>query len=110
MALFAYGIGLVTASIQVVVRDIEHLIGPVLLLIFYVTPILYPRKLVPESFSFVLDLNPVAHLVGVIRAGLLQGDLSTAWVLAPLLAAALLMVWLGQLVFRRLAESFEDFM
>ena len=30
--------------------------------------------------------------------------------LAPLLAAALLMVWLGQLVFRRLAESFEDFM
>jgi ABC-type polysaccharide/polyol phosphate export permease len=48
-------------------------------------------------------------VLGAIRAGLLHGDVAAAWVLAPLCAAALLVIWLGQLVFRRLAESFEDF-
>ena len=109
MALLAFGIALATASIQVVIRDMQHLIGPVLMLMFYLTPILYPRTLVPEGFRFVTDWNPVAHLLGAIRAGLLHGEVAAAWVLAPLCAAALLIVWLGQLVFRRLAENFEDF-
>jgi lipopolysaccharide transport system permease protein len=109
MGLLAYGIALATASIQVVIRDVQHLIGPVLMLMFYLTPILYPRTLVPGGFRFVIDWNPVAHVLGAIRAGLLHGDVAAAWVLAPLCAAALLVIWLGQLVFRRLAESFEDF-
>ena len=105
----AYGLALATSSIQVVVRDIEHLIGPVLMLMFYLTPILYPRTLVPEGFRFVVDWNPVAHLLGTVRDGMLRGDLGSGWVLLPLSAGAILLVWLGQLVFRRLAESFEEF-
>jgi lipopolysaccharide transport system permease protein len=110
LALLAYGLALATASIQVVVRDMEHLIGPVLMLMFYLTPILYPRTLVPDAFRFVVDLNPIAHLLGVIRDGLLHGDVTPAWVLAPLFAFTLPVIWLGRRVFRRLAESFEDFM
>jgi len=110
MALLAYGIALATSSVQVIVRDVGQMIGPVLMLMFYLTPILYPRKLVPEGFRFVLDLNPIAHLLAAIRAGLLHGDIAAAWVLLPLFGGALLLVWLGGRVFRRLAGSFEDFM
>ena len=58
----------------------------------------------------MLDLNPIAHLLGAIRAGLLHGDIAAAWVLLPLFGGALLLVWLGGRVFRRLAGNFEDFM
>ena len=110
LAILAFGIALATSSIQVIVRDVEQMIGPVLMLMFYLTPILYPRKLVPDGFRFVLDLNPIAHLLGAIRAGLLYGDITAAWVLLPLFVLALLIAWLGRRVFRRLSDNFEDFM
>jgi lipopolysaccharide transport system permease protein len=107
--LLTYGLALATASIQVVVRDVEHVIGPILTLGFYISPILYPRNLVPENLRFIIDLNPIAQVLGAIRAALLHGELSPSWAALPLVVGVLLVVWVGQVVFRRLAENFEEF-
>lgn len=109
LGVLTVGCALATASVQVVVRDVEHLVGPVLMLLFYLTPILYPRSLVPESFRAILDLNPIGHLLAALRSALMHGELGASWVLLPLLGGALITVVAGLFVFRRLAASFEDF-
>lgn len=103
------GLALALASLQVFVRDIEHVLMPLLMIFMYLTPILYPLALVPESLRPWVAANPFGWLVSRMRDALLEGRLALqpADALAVVVAAALLAggLWL----FRRLAPHFEDF-
>ena len=102
-------LALVLAALQVFLRDVEHVIGPLLMIVFYATPILYPVSLVPANLQWVFQLNPLAYLVGRLRDALLHsGQLAfgDAW----LLIGAAMAFWAAVLFFRRLAVHFEDFL
>ncbi len=106
----ACGIALMTAALQVVLKDIDHVLGPVFMLMFYVTPILYPLVLVPGSLRPYMALNPLLHVFEPMRAALLDGRLEPAWSLLPMAFGALAVAALGAWVFGRLAAHFEDFL
>lgn len=73
------------ATVNAYLRDLQHLVSVALLLLFYVTPILYPVDMVPEGLRPVLlYLNPLAPLMISWRA------LVTENVLSPFLAWAAL--------------------
>jgi lipopolysaccharide transport system permease protein len=102
-------LALVLAALQVFLRDVEHVIGPLLLIVFYATPILYPVSLVPANLRWAFQLNPIAYLVGRLRDALLHSGqlaLGDAW----LLIGAAMVFWAAVLFFRRLAVHFEDFL
>ena len=52
------------AALQVFIKDIEHILMPVLMILMYLTPILYPLSLVPESMKPWVAANPFGYLVG----------------------------------------------
>jgi ABC-type polysaccharide/polyol phosphate export permease len=53
-------------------RDLSQIVGSVLQVIFYLTPIMWMPKLLPGHVSlYLLDLNPAYHLLGIIRSPLL---------------------------------------
>lgn len=109
LAVFALGLALLTSGMQVVLKDVDHLLGPVFMLGFYATPVLYPISMVPEAFAPWMDLNPLVHVLEPLRAALLRGE----WHALPLLGVALLalaLLWAGRWVFARLAARFEDFL
>ena len=109
MAIGVIGVTLFFAAMQVFVRDVEHVLMPALMIIMYLTPILYPLKLVPESMRAWVSANPFSWLVGRLRDALIEGRLALEWgdAVAVLVAVAL---FLGGLwVFRRLSPHFEDF-
>ncbi len=61
--LFA-GISLALASLQVFVRDVEHVLMPVLMMLMYLTPILYPLTLVEaceQVRAHLVVLGNAAH-------------------------------------------------
>ena len=82
-------------------RDLPPIISNVVQIGFYLTPIIWPPELLPERAAFfIIDLNPFAHIVNVIRAPLL-GELPTTlnWVVSGLLAVvgwALTIVFYGR--------------
>ena len=107
--LITTALALVLAALQVFLRDIEHVIGPLLMIVFYATPILYPVSLVPANLQWAYQLNPIAYLVIRLRDALLHsGQLAfgDAW----LLLGAALALWAAFAFFRRLAAHFEDFL
>jgi ABC-type polysaccharide/polyol phosphate export permease len=69
LALAVAGLTLALASLQVFVRDVEHVLMPVLMILMYLTPILYPLTLVPESVRPWVAANPFAWLVARLREG-----------------------------------------
>lgn len=71
-------------------RDLPQIVGSILQILFYLTPIMWMPNLLPEHAGlYLLDLNPVYHLLEVIRSPLL-GQLPTAtnWTVSLTLAFA----------------------
>jgi ABC-type polysaccharide/polyol phosphate export permease len=109
MAVAVTGLTLALASLQVFVRDVEHVLMPVLMMLMYLTPILYPLAIVPQPLRPWVAANPFAWLVTRMRDALLEGRLALQWGDAAALAVALALYALGLAMFRRLSPHFEDF-
>ncbi len=103
------GIALALSALQVFIRDVEHVLNPVLMMFMYLTPILYPISAVPAAMRPWLAANPFGWLVSRMRDALLDGRLGFTWGDLVALLVALLLLAGGRWVFRRLSPHFEDF-
>jgi lipopolysaccharide transport system permease protein len=82
---------------------------PVLMILMYLTPILYPLSLVPEGMKPWVAANPFGYLVDRLRDALLDGKLALQWGDAVAVIVALALFVAGRWVFLRLSPHFEDF-
>ncbi|MGH7393187.1 MAG: ABC transporter permease [Candidatus Rokuibacteriota bacterium] len=99
--LFTLGLAWLLASVSVLVRDLRHVVGLALTVGMFLTPIMYPPALVPEPFRWVLDLNPMFHVVQAYRDIVLDRMLPATRDLAILAVAAFIAATVGHHVFMR---------
>ncbi len=107
--LLTVGISWILAATGVFVRDLGQVIGFVLTLVFFLTPICYEeRKDLPAWITNALAFNPILVLVRGYRAVLLENrspwDAGMAWLWVGSAAVAIL----GYAWFHRLRKSFAD--
>lgn len=107
--LLATAVALVTSALQVFLKDVDHMLGPALMIMFYVTPILYPTTQVPESVRWAVAFNPLVHLLEPMRAGLMHGDLGSMGMVGAFVVGGALAMMAAVMLFRRLSDYFEDF-
>lgn len=107
LALIAIGLGTLTCSLHVALRDTKFLVESGLLMAFYATPILYDPQLVPERLREVLELNPVYGVLALMRSALLDRPLELRPVLVAVAVATLLLV-VGLASFSRRSRDFAD--
>lgn len=110
ITVLAAALGLVAGALRVFVRDVQHLLPTLLMLWFFATPILYAPELIPDTFSGFVWLNPMAGLVGDLRAALFEGQLLPGTTTLLMLPLGLLLLWLAHRFYCRLSPHFEDFM
>ena len=71
-------------------RDLPQIVGSIIQIIFYLTPIMWMPNLLPQRAGlYLLDLNPAYHLIEIVRSSLL-GQLPTAMNWKVSLALALI--------------------
>ena len=63
VALFILFVGVTSLAIflsvlQVFFRDTEYISNFLLSIMFFLTPIFYPRHLIPEKYQILVDINP----------------------------------------------------
>jgi lipopolysaccharide transport system permease protein len=106
--LFTMGVSWFLAALGVFVRDLGQIMGFVLTLWFFITPICYPEANLPPSMLVILKKNPLFVLVRGYRAVLLDGHTPALLPMLKLWAAALVVFVLGHIWFTRLRKSFAD--
>jgi lipopolysaccharide transport system permease protein len=92
----------------VYVRDLGQIIGFLLTLLFFVTPICYPETQLPSEAAMILTKNPIYTLVRGYRAIFLEGqapEFHSLWKLWLLSATVCI---LGHAWFYKLRKSFAD--
>lgn len=62
------GLCLIIATINVFYRDVQHIMGMLLMLLFYLTPIFYQPQAVSENFRILYTWNPITVLIESYRA------------------------------------------
>jgi lipopolysaccharide transport system permease protein len=102
------GIGWISASVSVYLRDIPNVVIVGLTLLFYMTPVFYELDSIPEQYQTVFKVNPLATLIEAYRAALLGSPWPSALRLAAVTVLAAAVAAIGLLVFRRLQAGFVD--
>ncbi len=64
---FVSGFTLLVSSLNVLYRDLQHLVSILMTVWFFGTPIIYPLTMVPERFQFLMQLNPMTVFVTFYR-------------------------------------------
>jgi ABC-type polysaccharide/polyol phosphate export permease len=103
-ALFTLGAGLLLSPLAVFFSDVVELIGVILSLLMYLTPVFYPKEIVPEPLRWVVRYNPVRSILEVFRDPIYQGEIPPLSHLAVSVGIAVLVFALGFWVFRRSSD------
>jgi lipopolysaccharide transport system permease protein len=105
------GLALAIASLNVVFRDVEHIVAALLLPWFFLTPVIYPLNGVealrrhPHVVDAIHWLNPLSAPIQAIRAPLFAGELPRLADALYLVVAALVALVLGAVVFTRVDDQ-----
>lgn len=102
------GISFIISSVTVYFRDLEHLIGVFLQLLFYATPIVYAANTIPEDFQFILKLNPMAYIIDAYRSVFYYQTIPNIQNLLLLLLGSILFTIIGYLIFSKLQKGFAE--
>lgn len=105
---FTLGLAWIIAAINVFVRDVGQLLGMVLSLWMFMTPVFYPPSLVPPSFEWILFINPMMWVVESYRGIVLRGVMPPLTGLAVLALCSSTTFVVGRLLFRRMQGAFAD--
>jgi len=104
------GLSLALASLNVLYRDIEHLVSSLLLPWFFLTPILYTVDSLPQGkthphlMQVLHYVNFIGPAVDAVRDPLFWGKLPNLGDMLYLIVAALIALTLGAFLFRRLDD------
>jgi len=99
------GVGWFLAATYVFFRDLTPILGFVLSVVFYLSPILYP---VAGRFERFFIWNPMTPLLGLFRSALLSSAIPGAGSLVFLVAVAAAVFAGGLMFFRRAQPTLAD--
>jgi ABC-type polysaccharide/polyol phosphate export permease len=103
------GIGLLTASLNVLFRDVEFIVAALLVPLFFLTPVLYGLDTVSSKHRHIGEVihwvNPLAPAVQAVRAPLFLGTLPHWTDALYLVLACVLSLALGAFVFLRVDDQ-----
>jgi lipopolysaccharide transport system permease protein len=108
--LLVIGVTLFFSSVGVFIRDLGQIVGLLITIMLFMTPIFYPLSSVPEPYRRLLYLNPLTFTVEQARAVSLFGALPDWRGICLYSAGAVAVLAAGLFWFQRTRNGFADVM
>jgi lipopolysaccharide transport system permease protein len=107
--LFTLALTYFFSALNVRFRDLQHILGNVVMLWFFMTPIAYQIAQVPAQYrQATLLANPMAVLVTAYQAIFYEHHLPDPQPLLVLAAGALALLWISAIIFEGRREEFAE--
>lgn len=103
------GFSFLVATFNVFYRDLQQLVGYILLALFFLMPIFYSRSMVPANLQALIKLNPIAALIASYQDVFYSGTLPSWHSLVFAGAFAIFILGVGLGYFNRLREAFVEY-
>ncbi len=106
--LVALGFTLFFASITVYLRDMEYIVGVLLMAWIWATPIMYTLDGIAQPIKALLYLNPMTSIIVAFHDILYYKTAPSASSIGVVLLVGIVLVLLGEFVFARLEGNFAE--
>ena len=108
LLLLSLGVGWFFASLGTFLRDIGHLLGILIQMLMFMTPIFYPITAIPQRLQWVFYLSPINYVVEDMRRIVVWGQMPDwRWLLVGTLFGLVVAV-LGYTWFEKTRGGFAD--
>lgn len=107
-AAIAAGVSLALGTLAVYVRDVEEVLPPVLAMTFFLSPILYPLEHLSEISPWLVQLNPIALVVSIVRDLSFVGRVPSLDLVGASVAWAAGALLVGSFLYRRLESQLGE--
>lgn len=99
-SLFLFPVIIILALVGLRFRDVPNIINSLMQIVFYITPIMWKVRLIPEQYHYLLIFNPFAVFISICRDPLLMTDIPDYYLFAAIIYT--LFAWIiGFLLFGR---------
>lgn len=105
---FALGLAMIFAALTVYFRDLEHILGIVIMGWFYLTPIVYTMDMVPEEYRQYYKFNPMTDIIAVYRDILYYKQMPQLETLTSIFMWSIVFIIVGYAMFQRLQKHFVE--
>jgi lipopolysaccharide transport system permease protein len=106
--LLSCGVSWFVASLGAYIRDLTHVVTILIQILIFMTPVFYNIDMVPPAFRFVLNINPLSHIVQAGR-NVLIFEKAPGWrALAIITIISLIIFQLGYAWFMKTKRGFAD--
>ena len=102
------GLTWLTSALCVFTRDVTQVVGILIQLLFWVTPIFWEVSIAPARFQWLLKLNPVYYIIGGYRSCFIQSPPPSLVFGAYYWGFTIVAIGVGAIVFKRLRKHFAD--
>jgi ABC-type polysaccharide/polyol phosphate export permease len=109
LVLLMIGLVLSTSVLNVIYRDVAYLVTTSLTLLYWLTPIIYPIRFVPEPYATIMHFNPLASILIALRGCVMEGVLPSALTWAGMLVPTAVVLLVGWAIFRHYERMVLDY-
>lgn len=106
--IFALGITFLVSAVTVYFRDMEQIVGLIMMAWIYITPIMYNMEYVPKQFRWLVMLNPMTSIIEMYHQILYYRILPTDTYMIIAAFSSVLMLLIGVLAFTKLERKFAE--
>ena len=96
------------SSLNVFFRDIEYILSIIMMIWFYMTPIVYTVEMIPEKYNTLFYLNPMTNIVIFYRDILFYKRMPSFGFMGGVFLYSLAMIVIGFFVFQKLQKNFVE--
>jgi len=101
------GISLMLSTFNLFYRDIQYLANLLLMVWMYMSPIIYPLKMIPEKYKLIYSLNPMVGILEGYRWALFGTPVETNMVIWSIFSSVVIF-FVGFIIFKRSEKVFAD--
>lgn len=108
VALHGMSWGLIVSSMTYKYRDLLILVGFILQLFMYVTPVVYPLETIPEQYQAIVKLNPLSSIFETFKYGCFGKGILDWWGLLYSFVFLSVVLTFSVLAFNKTESTFMD--
>lgn len=101
-------ISFLLSAITVYIRDLEYFVNVIMMLWFYLTPIVYTSASIPTKYLSLYNLNPMVTLINSYRDILYYKQMPDLGGLGILFAGCVVLLIIGYKVFNKFEKHFAE--
>jgi ABC-2 type transport system permease protein len=111
--IFCLGIALIVAALTVYLRDLQYILGILVMALQYLTPVMYGVDMVensgaPDWCKFFFNLNPMTPIIKIYRQILYYKEVPHLQTLCFALVMGIVFIIVGELLFHKLQKGFAE--